>query len=387
MSDIDFWVIPEAVVPPTPVPVEDCSGVLTPTTLLPWEVVVKGVVYTKPCPWSNDVEVVCATNDGGETIIKAVAIINQSSGASTLTDFSGTVLTGYVVVPCSETSQVIEWEVWCDGWVNIIPFYETETNGTPSASIAFWFNPLTNSIVVPSWSQTPWACTIDTPSVQIVEQNLVPINSDNNPVGYPIKEVRTYTDGVLTATDYVNTVTGATETLPVGTFALVEEQRIQKSTIEMCDNWVTFLRHYFYGYGGNNSLLGFTDSDKDLNPYTPSGAETIWACVLPTASTTLLSGGASIAEGIYSATLGPDGTSWTNPGNLKSVTILARKSNTTDAIPWSGANQVMINTTDRKIVLLTGESITFSVEDGNIQDLGDVQCLVDSAALVIYNRL
>lgn len=102
-----------------------------------------------------DPEIVCATNDGGETIVKAVAMIDTVTGIPTLQDFSGGTLTGYTVIPCSETSQVIEGGVWCDGSVNIIPFYETETNGAASATIAFWFNPITNSVVTPSGTQTP----------------------------------------------------------------------------------------------------------------------------------------------------------------------------------------------------------------------------------------
>jgi len=104
------------------------------------------------------------------------------------------------------------------------------------------------------------------------------------------------------------------------------------------------------------------------------------------ASVILRSGTLSIANGTHSTLLGPDGTAWTNPGNLKSVTILARKSNASDAIVGSGANQVMVITTDNKYILLEGESVTYSVEDGNIQDFVSVECLVNSAALVVYNR-
>jgi hypothetical protein len=99
------------------------------------------------------------------------------------------------------------------------------------------------------------------------------------------------------------------------------------------------------------------------------------------------SGGVSIADGTYASLLGPDGTTWSNPGNLRSVTILARKSNGNDAIPGSGANQVMVSTVYNKIILLEGESITYSVEDGNIQDISDVTCLKDAAALVVFNTL
>jgi len=99
------------------------------------------------------------------------------------------------------------------------------------------------------------------------------------------------------------------------------------------------------------------------------------------------SGILSIANGTFATNLGPDGTIWNNPGGLRSVTIRARRSNGTDAIPGSGANQVLIQTTDNKGVLLTNESVTFSVEDGNIQDFVYVDTLNNAAALIIYNRL
>lgn len=112
-----------------------------------------------------------------------------------------------------------------------------------------------------------------------------------------------------------------------------------------------------------------------------------YQALITTTQLTLKSGGVSIANGTLATSLGPDGTIWNNPGNLRSVTIRARRSTGTDAVPGSGANQVLIQTTDNKVVLLNGESVTFSVEDGNIQDLVYVDTLNNSAALVIYNRL
>ena len=103
---------------------------------------------------------------------------------------------------------------------------------------------------------------------------------------------------------------------------------------------------------------------------------------------TIKSGSVSIANGTFATNLGPDGATWNNPGNLKSVTILARKSNTSNAIPGAGGiNQVLIQTTSNKAVLLTGESVTFSVEDGNIQDFVYVDTLENAAALVVYNYI
>lgn len=67
-------------------------------------------------------------------------------------------------------------------------------------------------------------------------------------------------------------------------------------------------------------------------------------CDIPTQQT-LRSGGVSIAEGTFATTLGPDGTTWTNTGNLRSITVRARRSNNNDTVPGSGANQVMIQVT------------------------------------------
>ncbi|TXG79541.1 MAG: hypothetical protein E6R13_09750 [Spirochaetes bacterium] len=105
------------------------------------------------------------------------------------------------------------------------------------------------------------------------------------------------------------------------------------------------------------------------------------------APSTLLSGGVSIANGTFSTNLGPDGTIWNNPGGLRSITIRARRSNNGNAIVGSGANQVVVTSTDNAYVLLAGESVTYSVEDSNIQDLISVETLNNAAALIIYNRI
>lgn len=105
---------------------------------------------------------------------------------------------------------------------------------------------------------------------------------------------------------------------------------------------------------------------------------------------TLKSGAESIANGTLASTLGPDGTTWlassVGATNLRTVTVLARRSNTTNAT-LTGGNKVVVTTTDGAVTLLTGESITFSAEDGNIQDFVGVTTIGNSAALVIYNRI
>ena len=58
------------------------------------------------------------------------------------------------------TIRLVEWEVWCDQWQNIVPFYLVEADWAPSASVSFWMNPVSNTTVIPSWNQTPWSCSI-----------------------------------------------------------------------------------------------------------------------------------------------------------------------------------------------------------------------------------
>ena len=110
----------------------------------------------------KDPEIVCMTNDGGETVVKWVVIFNYDGAVrtSTINNLDGTVATGYTVIPCSTANQVIEWEARCDAGAVIVPFYDVETDWTASANIAFWFNPVANAVVVPSGTQTFWACQV-----------------------------------------------------------------------------------------------------------------------------------------------------------------------------------------------------------------------------------
>jgi hypothetical protein len=139
-----------------------------------------------------------------------------------------------------------------------------------------------------------------------------------------------------------------------------------------------------------NTTTGFYDlieriynSDGTLSTQTIT-ATTIGCLEAAPAPLQLQSGGVSIASGTLAATLGPDGVDWTNAGNLKSITIRARRSNTNNALPGNG-NQVIITTSINKVVLLTNESATYSVQDDNIQSLQRVDCIGNSAALIIYN--
>lgn len=116
---------------------------------------------------AKDPEIVCATNDGGETIIKLIALIDGITGAVTLTDFSGVAVSGYTVVPCKTSQGVIVGDPWCWSGTTILPFFDVETDGSASATVAFWFNPVTNAVVVPDGSQVPGVCLNATPTESI----------------------------------------------------------------------------------------------------------------------------------------------------------------------------------------------------------------------------
>ncbi len=115
----------------------------------------------------KDPEIVCMTNDGGETVVKWVVIFNYdwTVWTSTINNLDGTVAAGYTVIPCSTTNQVIEWEARCDAGAVIVPFYDVETDWVASANVAFWFNPVANAVVVPSGTQTLWACSTSALSI------------------------------------------------------------------------------------------------------------------------------------------------------------------------------------------------------------------------------
>lgn len=117
------------------------------------------------CDNKKDPELVCISNDGWETVIKWVAIFSYdwANWTSTLNLLDGTLATWYSVVPC-HTWNVIKWEPFCSDWVTVYPFYEVETDGTASAHVAFWFNPLTDSVVTVNPAATPWPCPLPTPT-------------------------------------------------------------------------------------------------------------------------------------------------------------------------------------------------------------------------------
>ena len=115
-----------------------------------------------------DPEFVCATNDGGETVIKLVAVYDKATNQTSLYNpGSGTVVTGYTVIPCNTSQGVIVGSPWCWAGTTILPFFDVETDGSASATVAFWFNPVANAVVVPDGSQVPGVCVNATPTESV----------------------------------------------------------------------------------------------------------------------------------------------------------------------------------------------------------------------------
>lgn len=415
----------------------------------------------------KDPEIVCMTNDGGETVVKWVVIFNYdwTTWTSTINNLDGSVATGYTVIPCATANQVEEWEVRCDGGVNIVPFYDVETDWAASANVAFWFNPVTNSVVTPSGNQTPWACAV-TKIAQVpnCSWGLDDKSVDSITATYLLNQENKHTEvvsDVLTAVfgwTVAFTYTAPTSVSVSYLWVTLSNDSIVSYRTDFGDgyndvwpspshsyntDWEYEIKWYAITLSGNKLLLyakevtiasgvitysgtnphvvartykvlvakAFQDYcgatlvgtpyDANGGVYTIVGdfevatpiiidelednADYKASVTLP--SLNILSWWASIANWTFAATLWPDGTIRNNPWNLKSVTIRARRSNGIDAFPWSWANQVLIQTTDIKLVLLTNESVTYSVEDGNIQDLIYVDTLWNAAALITYNRI
>jgi len=344
MSDFDIWAVPSAPQVPT-----------------------------------FDPEIVCATNDGWETIIKAVALFDTTNGVPTLQDFSGATLTGYTVVPCVDSSQIVEWDIWCDGGVNVIPFYETETNGLPSATIAFWFNPLTNSVVTPSGTQTPWACSVS--NINVIEKNLVQVWPQGEPTGAVVKEVRKYDDlGNLLSTEYFDSVTGSPVTINAPTAQLAEANGLDKEPITMCDNGVTFLRHIVYTYGPW-TVFAFDTLIDWVTPYTTSWSETVWACAINNSSKVVWGSLGVVAWSDLTSVIGPfnDGST-VSPNSIDTSSIPLLQSLTVKAIDvvngwfdWATTSQVVVSCPDGTVhIMMNGETQTWSIVNDNDSELAQI---------------
>ena len=94
----------------------------------------------------------------------------------------------------------------------------------------------------------------------------------------------------------------------------------------------------------------------------------------------------SIADGIYAATLGPNGLNWFPPSGLKSVTVYARHAATNDDATSGGSpGRVEVFVNSNVFMLLDGESFTWSVDDPDeLTTLTEVRCTADAAAVVTW---
>lgn len=100
----------------------------------------------------------------------------------------------------------------------------------------------------------------------------------------------------------------------------------------------------------------------------------------------LPAGAVSIADGVYAATLGPNGSNWFPPAGLKSVTVYARHAATNDDATSSGSpGRVEVFVNSNVFMLLDGESFTWSVDDpDDLTTLTEVRCTADAAAVVTW---
>lgn len=172
--------------------------------------------------------------------------------------------------------------------------------------------------------------------------------------------------------------------------------------VERCHNGSPVLVEYQTDQNGRVlpfNTTGFHGTIRDSNGFVlgrgdqPASGANLWPNTLdndcgaatPGAPLALNTGGVSIANGVHAATLGPDGAVWTNPGGVRSVTVAARRSATSDANPTgAGSNQVLVGTTLNTVVLLEGETVTWSVDDPDTLNVDWVETFGDSAALVVW---
>ena len=103
-------------------------------------------VYTRPCPWLSalDPEIVCLSNDGWVTSIKAIAVFDTSVVPPTTTfyDFNGNVLSWYTVVKCDSVEYDIEkWADFCLAW-QLITRYDIVNSETKLIESSYWVDAL-----------------------------------------------------------------------------------------------------------------------------------------------------------------------------------------------------------------------------------------------------
>ena len=100
----------------------------------------------------------------------------------------------------------------------------------------------------------------------------------------------------------------------------------------------------------------------------------------------LPAGAVSIADGVYAATLGPNGSNWFPPAGLKSVTVYARHAATNDDATAGGSpGRVEVFVNSNVFMLLDGETFTWSVDDpDSLTTISEVRCEADAAAAIVW---
>jgi hypothetical protein len=110
-------------------------------------------------------------------------------------------------------------------------------------------------------------------------------------------------------------------------------------------------------------------------------------CATPPTPAIIISGAKSIASGIYAATLGVDGDTFSNasiaPALLTSITIIARHSSEDNSLPTI-TSKVSITTPSGTYVLLDGEDISWNADGNNSLSNTIVTCMGDAAATIVF---
>lgn len=184
-----------------------------------------------------------------------------------------------------------------------------------------------------------------------IEQNLMPVDAVGNPVWTVVKEIRTYTNGVV-ATAYQDTVTGAVVALPAGTVQLVEEMVLQKEPMYMCD-WgaTTFIRHFVYNFG-IRALLSFDTELDGTTPYIPAWVVTWWECKWNIPSSPqyyMWDNWAFIWTAIYDnnwSLVNISTVNWNSPSSINSIAYSEYwYSVTANAVSWTTLDEFLTNNT------------------------------------------
>ncbi len=138
------------------------------------------------------------------------------------------------------------------------------------------------------------------------------------------------------------------------------------------------------GSDGSGYIRSYYTTTSGLVVTPDAGSWTPGSC--GTDALQLPAGAVSIANGVYAATLGPNGSNWFPPAGLKSVTVYARHAATNDDATAGGSpGRVEVFVNSNVFMPLDGESFTWSVDDpDDLTTLTEVRCTADAAATVTW---